>query len=92
MRTTAETREHLSGVVKVSRLAEDLLLQDHDRIGAEHDCCGMLLGDMPGFGIRDPPGIAPGSFTGQDALIDIGWDDREWYSQLGKQGSTPGRG
>ena len=62
--TTAETRQHLPGIVNVSRLAEDLLLQDNDRIGAEHDRRGTLLGDMAGFGVCYPPGIDPGLFTG----------------------------
>jgi hypothetical protein len=88
---TAETRQHLPGVVNISGLPEDLLLQDNDRIGAEHDRCGPLLGDMPGFGICYPPGIGPGPFTRADAFIDIGWDHRERYGQLCEQGSTPWR-
>jgi hypothetical protein len=90
--TTAETRQHLPGVVKISRLPEDLLLQNNDRIGAEHDRGGILLGDMPGFGVCYPPGIDPGPFVGEDTFIDIGWDHRERYSQLCEQGSTPWRG
>ena len=90
--TTAETRQHLPGVVNISRLPEDLLLQDNDRIGAEHDRCGPLLGDMPGFGVCYPPGIYPGPFPRADAFIDIGWDHRERYRQLCEQGSTPWRG
>ena len=44
------------------RLAEDVLLQDNDRIGAEHDRRGALLGDVLGFGVCYPPGIDPGHF------------------------------
>jgi hypothetical protein len=75
--TTAETRQHPPGVVNILRLPEDLLLQDNDRVGAEHDGCGPLLGDMPGFRVCYAPGIDPGPFPGVDAFIDIGWDYRE---------------
>jgi len=75
--TTAEAREHLPRVIRVSGFAKDVLAQDNDRIGAEHNRSGVLPGNMPGFRIRHPPGISPGHFTVPDTFIDICRKNRE---------------
>jgi len=80
--TTAETGEHLPRVVWISGFAEDVVLQDNDRIRAEHDCAGALPGNVLGFRIRYPPGIGPWHFTGHDTFIDICWKHRERYGEL----------
>ena len=80
--TTAEAGEHLACVVWISGFAEDVVLQDNDRIRAEHDRGGELPGNMLGFRIRYPPGIGPRHFTGPDTFIDICRKNRERYGKL----------
>jgi len=80
--TTAEAREHLPRVVRISGFAEDVVFQDNDRIRAEYDRGGELPGNVLGFRIRYPPGIGPGHFTRHDTFIDICWKNRERYDKL----------
>jgi hypothetical protein len=80
--TTAEAGEHLPRVVWISGFAEDMVLQDNDRIRAEHDRSGTLPGNVLRFRIRYAPGIGPGHFTGQDTFIDIGRKHRERDGEL----------
>jgi hypothetical protein len=82
VRPTAEAGEHLPRVIWILRFAEDLVLQDYDRIGAEHDRSGTLPGNVLRFRIRYAPGIGPGPFTGQDTFIDIGRKHRERDGEL----------
>jgi len=80
--TTAEAREHLPRIVWISGFAEDVVLQDNDRIRTEHDRGGELPGNVPGFRIRHPPGIGPRHFAGHDTFIDICRDNHERYGEL----------
>jgi hypothetical protein len=82
VRPATEAGEHLPRIIWILRFAEDVVLQDNDRIRAEHDRSGVLPGNVPGFGIRYPPGIGPGHFTGHDTFIDIGRKHRERDGEL----------
>jgi len=84
VRTTAEAGEHLSRVVWIVRFAQDVVLQDNDRIRAEHDRGRELPGDAQGFRICYPPGIDPRHFIGQNAFIDMRRKHRKRYSELGQ--------
>ena len=80
--TAAEAREHLQRVVWISGFAEDVVLQNNDRICTEHDRGGELSGNVLGFRICHPPGIGPRPFTGYDTFIDICRNNRERYGEL----------
>jgi hypothetical protein len=82
VRSPTETGEHLPRVVWISGFAEDGVLQDNDRICAEYDRSGELLGNVLGFRICYPPGIGPRHFTRDNTFIDIGRKNRERYGQL----------
>jgi hypothetical protein len=89
VRLTAEAGEHLPRVIRIARFAEDVVLQDNDRIRAEYDRSRALAGNMLGFRICYSPGISPGHFTGQDTFIDIGRKHCERDGELRQQFSTP---
>jgi hypothetical protein len=80
--TTAEAGEHLPCVVWIVRFAKNVVLQDNDRIRAEHDCGRELPGNVQGFRIRYPPGIGPRHFTRLNTFIDMGRKNCERYGEL----------
>ncbi len=77
--------EHGAGVVGVCRFAQELAVERHDRVRADHDGLGMSFGDVAGLVVRQPGDVARSRFVRQRGLVDVGRLDRELVAGVGHE-------
>jgi NitT/TauT family transport system substrate-binding protein len=84
VRAAAQAAQHLDRVVLILRLAEDVPVEHHDRVSAEHDGVGMLGGHLAGLELGKP-GHGRGEWARLELLDHVGGDDVELLHEPAEQ-------
>ena len=77
MRLARQSTEHLKSVVLILGFAQHLTVENHHRVGADHDVVGVLFGDSPRLDARQIRGNLLGRDTVGERFFHIGHDDLE---------------
>ena len=75
MRAAAELRQHGDRMSAVDRFAEDLTVDDDDRVGADDHGIWIVQCESIGFGARQSLAIRHGRFVRTDGFVDVCWAD-----------------
>ena len=73
----AQAAQHGVGRRGIRRLAENALVQHHNRVGAQHPRRRELSGHMFGFGARQTRDVGLGTFRGVRPFINVRRQDAE---------------
>ncbi len=92
VRPAAEPAKHRSGMRSVGWFAQNLLVQQDDRIGAENERTGMPRRNRLRFLSGHPPDEGLGSGVPIEPLLDIGRVDNKRQPEISQKLSPPGRG
>ncbi len=90
-RATAQPPQHGTGLLLVDRLAQDVVVTEHDRVGGQ-DGQALIRGDSKRLRPSEPLGCGRAVLSGQQRLVDVRRPHGERDAQLLKDAGAAGRG
>ena len=91
MSSSRKDSEHAGRVVPIARLAENLLIDDYDRVRAENECVRLLVEDSQSLFAGESFGGNSGTLAVSEDFWDIRRLHREGYPCVAQQFLAPRR-